>query len=94
MRELFEETGFTSEGELVDTGVSRIFTIDPRWRNRFPPGVTENLEHEFRYCIDAAMDIAHDDEEHSEWRWVSIEDAIDKVWSWTNRKALEELIRA
>ena len=32
-RELCEETGLKEEGELFDAGVSRQFTIDPRWRN-------------------------------------------------------------
>lgn len=90
-RELLEETGLRDEGQLLDTGVSRVFEIDPRWRHRFPPGVTENLEHEWRYRLDAPVDIVADPAEHSEWRWLPIDEAIDSVWSWTNREALEAL---
>lgn len=90
-RELFEETGLRTEGAFEETGVSRIFTIDPRWRDRFPPGVVENLEHEWRYRLPAARDVTTNPAEHSAWRWMPMEQAADKVWSWTNREAIEAL---
>jgi len=90
-RELLEETGFTDEGVLSDSGISRKFDIDPRWRDRFEPGVLENVEFEWRYKIPAARDIELNEEEHSEYKWVPIDDAIDMVWSWTNREALQQL---
>ncbi len=92
-RELMEETGLKDEGDLVDTGVSRQFTIDPRWRDRYPPGVTENTEYEWRYRLPAAVEIQIDQVEHSAYRWMPIDAAIDAVWSWTNKEALEELQR-
>jgi len=92
IRELFEETGLRDEGILTDTKMSRIFTIDPRWRHRFAPGITENLEHEWRYRLASAVDITIDPTEHSEWAWVPIDEAIARVWSWTNREALEALL--
>ena len=92
-RELMEETGLKDEGDLVDTGVSRQFTIDPRWRDRYPPGVTENTEYEWRYRLTAAVEIQIDQDEHSAYRWMPIDAAIDAVWSWTNKEALEELQR-
>ena len=92
-RELMEETGLKDEGDLVDTGVSRQFTIDPRWRDRYPPGVTENTEYEWRYRLTAAVEIQIDQDEHSAYRWMPIDAAIDAVWSWTNKEALKELQR-
>ena len=91
LRELAEETGLRDEGQLRDTGRSRTFTIDPRWRHKYPDGVTENLEYEWHYRLPAALDIVSDPEEHSEWRWVPVSEAIERVWSWTNREALEQL---
>lgn len=91
VRELFEETGLTGEGVLEDTGISRTFVIDPRWRERFAPGVVENLEYEWRYRLPGAIDIALNLAEHSEYVWIPVAEAIDKVWSWTNRDALEAL---
>ena len=90
-RELLEETGLSGEGRLIDTGTRRAFTIDPRWRNRYAPGVTENVEYEWRYRLPRPLAITADPAEHSEWQWVAIDDAIRQVWSWTNREALERL---
>lgn len=90
-RELEEETGLLNEGTLIDTGVERTFRIDPRWLNRYPPGVTENREYEWRFRVDERVRIRIDETEHSEYRWFGIDDAIEHVWSWTNREALEAL---
>lgn len=88
VRELREETGLTTEGRLTYSGVARQFTIDPRWRNRFLPGVTENVEYEWRYELaePVAVHIARD--EHSEYQWLPVGEAINTVWSWTNRDAI------
>lgn len=89
-RELFEETGLAAD-RLVDPGIDRTFKIDSRWLDRYPPGITENLEHEFRLELDSPCDIRIDPTEHSEWRWAPVEEAIDRVWSWTNKAALQSL---
>ena len=90
-RELEEETGFEREGELTFTGRQRVFVIDPRWRNRYPPGVTDNTEYEWHYRLPAVRDVVIDRTEHSEFRWLPVAEAIEAVWSWTNREALSEL---
>lgn len=90
-RELLEETGFTNEGVLRYSGISRQFVIDPRWRDRFSPGVTENDEFEWRYRLPRPEKISVNAAEHSEYRWLPIDEAIETVWSWTNREALEVL---
>ena len=90
-RELCEETGLTDEGNLIDTGTRRTFAIDPRWRHKYAPGITENVEHEWRYRLQRPVDITADPEEHSEWQWVPIDEAVERVWSWTNRDALLKL---
>jgi dATP pyrophosphohydrolase len=91
LRELEEETGLKGEGKLTFSGTSRAFTIDPRWRDRYAPGVTENVEFEWHYRLPAKTDIAIDNLEHSEYQWFSLDRAIEAVWSWTNREALVEL---
>lgn len=90
-RELFEETGLGAEGELYDLGVSRRFRIDPRWRDRYPEGVTENLEHEWRYRLTGKREIHISPDEHSEYCWMPVSDAVETVWSWTNTAALLNL---
>jgi dATP pyrophosphohydrolase len=90
-RELAEETGLGAEGSLIDRDRSRTFSIDPRWRDRYAPGITENTEHEWHYRLASAIDIKVDDNEHSDFRWAPIDQAIDTVWSWTNKEALTVL---
>jgi dATP pyrophosphohydrolase len=87
-RELFEETGLCDEGQLEYTGVSRQFVIDPRWRYRFQPGVVENVEFEWRYRVPEPVDIRIDGDEHDDYQWLPITEAIGRVWSWTNQQAL------
>ena len=90
-RELQEETGLTDEGIMTCTGTSRQFAIDNRWRDRFPPGIVENVEYEYRYCVANSVPITLSDDEHSKFEWLPIETAIDRVWSWTNKAALQQL---
>ena len=87
-REVIEETGLTDEGRLEYSGVSRQFAIDPRWRDRFAPGVVENVEFEWHYRVPRPLEIRVDGDEHSEYRWLPFKDAIELVWSWTNKAAL------
>jgi dATP pyrophosphohydrolase len=91
MRELVEETGLDGEGELSFSGTSRVFTIDPRWRDRYAPGVSENVEFEWHYRLPERVEITLDLAEHSEYQWMPLDRAIEAVWSWTNREALVEL---
>jgi dATP pyrophosphohydrolase len=90
-RELLEETGLGPEGRLEYSGVSRQFAIDSRWRNRFAPGIVENVEFEWQYRLPEAADITLQRDEHSAYRWVPLREATEAVWSWTNRDALWSL---
>ena len=92
-RELHEETGLTDEGELSYTGVSRQFAIDPRWRDKFGPGVVENVEFEWRYRLPDIAAIRFNEREHSAFDWRPIAESIERVWSWTNQAALAGLLR-
>lgn len=91
VRELREETGLTDEGDLSYSDVSRHFEIDPRWRDRFQPGVVDNEEFEWRYRLPAVIDVTINALEHSEYQWLPIKRAIEVVCSWSNRDALIEL---
>ena len=55
------------------------------------PGVTVNTEYEWQYRMPAARPAVLNEAEHSASRWLPIDEAIETVWSWTNRQALEEL---
>lgn len=90
VRELHEETGL-SGCSLRFSGNERRFTIDPRWRHRYAPGVTENTEFEWRCALAAPATIRLNAREHSEYCWLPFAAAIERVWSWTNRDALTAL---
>jgi dATP pyrophosphohydrolase len=91
VRELSEETGIVSSDSLWFSGTSRQFTIDERWRHRFAPGTVSNTEFEWRLRLPQAVDVALDLAEHSSYQWLPVDQAIDAVWSWTNKQALEQL---
>ncbi|MGB5245110.1 MAG: dihydroneopterin triphosphate diphosphatase [Woeseia sp.] len=90
-RELTEETGFTNEGELYFSGNKRIFEIDPRWRHRYGADDIHNTEYEWRYRLASAEAIRIDRAEHAGYCWMPLANAVDAVWSWTNREALQSL---
>jgi dATP pyrophosphohydrolase len=92
-RELTEETGLTDEGLLEYSGVSRQFAIDPRWRDRFAPGVVENVEFEWHYRLPGPVDVRLDGVEHTAYEWTPLERAAEIVWSWTNKAALWNLAK-
>lgn len=91
-RELFEETGLGDEGALRYSGVSRQFLIDSRWRDKFEPGAIENVEFEWHYRLPKRVEIEISHDEHSEYCWLPVATAAERVWSWTNRDALNGLV--
>lgn len=89
-RELREETGLEPSG-LRDAGVRRRFEIYPEWRRKYAPGVEHNVEHQWYLELPEPRPIETDPREHGDYGWFSLDDAIAKVGSWTNREALERL---
>jgi len=86
-RELAEETGLADDN-LVDCEDRHVFTIYPMWRNRYGPGVTENLEHVFRLRVARRRGIVLDDSEHQEYAWFPKAKAAALATSHTNRDAI------
>lgn len=93
IRELAEETGIIQIGGLRDWERSNRFQILPQWRHRYAPGVEENLEHVFSLALTVEPDVILDPREHSEYQWLDLHQAAAKVWSWSNREAIEQLPR-
>ena len=90
-RELFEETGIMAD--VTDHGIQRIFPITPAWQTRYAPGVTENLEHEFSVQLPQRRPITLDSEEHCDYQWLPLVEAIAKVSSRSNRSALQTILK-
>ncbi len=91
VRELAEETGIDAGGRLQDWHRSYEFTILPRWRSRYAPGTKRNREHVFSLELPAATAITLDPREHSAYEWLDPVQAAQRVWSWSNRAAIEDL---
>ncbi len=89
VRELREETGIeVSTSAIQDWNRRFRFQIPNRYQHRYEPGVQMNVEHLFSLCLPAPRSVTLKPDEHSDYRWVDIEAAMGKVWSWTNREAL------
>lgn len=91
-REVFEETGINpNQYDIQDWNLNHEYEIFTHWRHRYPPNVSKNTEHIFGMELPRKMAIKIAPREHLEYKWVGIEEAKSKVFSWTNRKALEKL---
>jgi len=94
-RELREETGLDAaafEG-VVDWKRTNEYEIFPRWRHRYPPGTTHNIEHVFSLQVPRPVPVRLAADEHLSHLWLPWEEAAPKCFSWSNRQAIEELPR-
>ena len=88
-REVMEETGLdTRQFELTNWHHHQDYTIYPRWRHRYAPGVTHNREHVFGLRLPHPMPITLSAREHLRWRWLPWQEAADACFSSTNREAI------
>ncbi|MDB4512320.1 dihydroneopterin triphosphate diphosphatase [Arenicella sp.] len=90
-RELAEETGIR-DVLLRDTGVRRSYKIIEAWQPRYHPNSTRNHESLFYCYLNSRRDITLSPDEHSEYQWLPFMQAKDRVYSWSNRLAIESLI--
>ena len=93
-RELTEEIGLTVDIEqLQDLALIQRFPILPQWRYRYAPDVRENTEYAFALEIPNSIALtAHP--EHTDYRWLAPTAAIALATSWTNRVAIEHIVRS
>ena len=89
-RELREETGLTL-GTLTDWRVENRYEIWPQWRARYAPDVTHNTEHVFGFRVPQITVATLDPAEHTAQLWLPWQQAMDKVFSPTNRDAIRQL---
>lgn len=93
-RELEEETGLqVATDALLDWQHINRFEIYTRWRHRYAPGVTHNTEHVFSLSLPATRPVRLAPDEHTAQAWLPAAAAASKVFSWTNRDAIVELVR-
>ena len=92
-RELMEETGFDAAlyGGVINVRYRNVYCIYPRWRHRYPPGITHNEERCFAVCLPTAIMPRLAPREHVAFEWMSLEAAAGKATSWSNVAALRHL---
>lgn len=88
-REVFEETGIRTEHhQLVDTHIQNTYEIYPEWRHRYAAGVTENVEHVFSLKLAEPVTVQVAPREHLAYKWLTRQDAAQRVFSPSNRSAI------
>jgi dihydroneopterin triphosphate diphosphatase len=89
IREVREETGLEAgRYELTDWNLQNVFEIYPVWRHRYAPGVTHNTEHVFGLRVPQALAVRVEPREHLASAWMPWQEAAERVFSWSNRKAI------
>ena len=89
-RELLEETGL-SVGTLSDWRLTNRYEIWPQWRARYAPDVTHNTEHVFGFLGPEVTVATLDPAEHIAQMWLPWQQAMEKVFSPSNRDAIWQL---
>jgi dATP pyrophosphohydrolase len=91
-REVYEETGIESSVGWIDWKISRYFPILSAYRTRFAPGTQVNQEHMFSLQLPGPSPVNLMREEHSDSAWLPLTKGRNRVWSWTNRAALDQVV--
>jgi dihydroneopterin triphosphate diphosphatase len=88
-REVAEETGLDAgRFELSDWNLRNVYEIYPIWRHRYAPGVTHNSEYVFGLQVPGPLPVTVAPNEHLAALWLPWQDAAQRVFSWSNRKAI------
>ncbi len=91
-REVGEETGIDAHAHrLTPWNLRNVYEIYPVWRHRYAPGVTHNTEHVFGLLVPRDIAIRLEPREHLACAWLPWREAARKVFSWSNRRAIESL---
>lgn len=96
-REVQEETGIAvgaagvPAGALCDWELTNRYEIYSRWRHRYAPGVTHNLEHVFGLTVPAGTVVTLNPREHLRYAWLPWQEAALRCFSPSNAAALRLL---
>jgi dATP pyrophosphohydrolase len=89
IREIAEETGFDARYLPLEAwNLQNVYEIYPVWRHRYAPGVTHNTEHVFGLELPGALAPKLAPREHLAAMWLPWDEAAQRVFSWSNRKAI------
>ena len=89
IREVSEETGLDArQHQLTEWNLQNVFEIYSIWSHRYAPGVTHNTEHVFGLRVPEKLPVRLAAREHLQAQWLPWREAAQKVFSWSNRKAI------
>lgn len=83
-------SGQSKVGQIADCRLINQYVIREDWRYRYAPGTRHNFEYVFCAQIPSTTNIVLT--EHLQYLWLSKQDAIQKVWSNTNKQAIERFV--
>ncbi|MGJ8682395.1 dihydroneopterin triphosphate diphosphatase [Paraglaciecola sp.] len=90
IREVLEETGIDTQKhqyQVRDCQQTNTYPIRAMWQHRYPPNTPFNTEYVFAVEVDDHHEVILT--EHSAFLWLDKEQAMEKVWSDTNREAIK-----
>lgn len=88
-REVGEETSINTDfHQLTDWQLSNTFEIFTEWRQRYAPGVSQNVEHVFGLLVPERLAITTAPDEHRAWVWMPFQAAAERCFSSSNREAI------
>ena len=91
LRELKEETGINKQrSDLIFDDLSHKFMIYSEWIDRYKESTYSNKEYIFSLKLNDEVSVKLS-REHSNYKWVDLNEAIHLVFSWTNKAALKAI---
>lgn len=96
VREVQEETGIDAlhpQCQLQDWQLENTYDIYPAWRWRYAPEVSRNTERVFGLLVPEGTPVTLSPSEHTEWQWLSWQQAADTCFSPSNAEAILMLPR-
>jgi dihydroneopterin triphosphate diphosphatase len=89
-RELAEETGIdaAAHGGVRAWNVANRYAIYARWRHRYAPGTTHNVERVWSLDVGTPVAVRLAPREHLRHAWLPWRDAAARCFSWSNRDAI------
>ncbi len=85
-REVREETGIILRS-VIDTGFTQSFPIQPAWREKYGKGPSDITEKLFFAVLPSRVEPTLSPE-HSEWRWCSADEAVQRLTFGHNAKCI------
>ena len=92
-REIAEETGLDAASFLLtDWNLLSKYEIFQEWKWRYAPEVTHNTEHAFGLLLPEPIPVTVSAREHLRYAWLPQQEAVEKVFSWSNAEAIRKLV--